>query len=103
MLIWSESAQKDVMEFINTAKHGTKNTVKKYFFNLSTYIDYLNIMPYLGKKLNLFPYDLEIHEIIFKSHKVIYQVINSDVYILTIVHSKMHPKTIISKIIDILN
>lgn len=100
MLVWTKQAKKDVMEFINTAKSGTKNTVKKYFLNLSTYIEYLDSMPYLGKQLNLFPQDFNIRQIIFKSHKVIYQISNSNIYILTVIHSKMNNKTIISKIID---
>jgi len=103
MLIWTEQAKKDVMEYINTAKLGTKNTIKKYFFNLSTYIEYLEFMPFLGKELNLFSNNLNIRQIIFKSHKVIYQFSNSNVYILAVVHSKMDNKTIISKIIESLN
>lgn len=103
MLIWTELAQKDVMEFINAAKPGTKNTIKKYFLNLSTYIEYLDIMPYLGKPLNLFSKDLNIHQIIFRSHKVIYQISHSNIYILTVIHSKMDTKTIITKIINSLS
>ena len=103
MLIWTELAKKDVMKFINTAKLGTENTIKKYFFKLSTYIEYLDYMPYLDKQLNLFSQDLNIRQIIFRSHKVIYQISNSNIYILTVIHSKIDTKTIISKIIHFLN
>ncbi len=100
MLIWTKPAQKDVMEFINTAKPGTNSTIKLYFFKLSKYIEILNTMPYLGKKLDLFSLDLNIHQIIYKSHKIIYLIIDSDIYILSVLHSKMDTLTQISKIIN---
>ena len=31
MLIWTEPAKKDVMNYIDTAKTGTEDTLKKYF------------------------------------------------------------------------
>lgn len=100
MLIWTEVAKKDVMEFINTAKTGTEDTIKKYFLSLTEYIELLDTMPYLGKKMNLFSEDLHIHQIIYKSHKIVYQIFNSNVYILTVLHSKMDTSTILSKIIN---
>ena len=57
-------------------------------------------MPYLGKQLHLFSNDLHIRQIVFKSHKIIYIIINSNIYILTVIHSKMDNKTKIMKIID---
>ena len=103
MLIWTKPAKQDVMEYITNAKFNTQNIVKQYFINLSNYLEILNIMPFLGKKLNLFPNDLHIRQIIYRSHKVVYLVKDHDVYILTVLHSKMDTKTIISKIIDALN
>lgn len=100
MLIWTKPAKEDVMEFINTARFGSQNTIKKYFLKLMNYIEILNQMPYLGKQLHLFSNDLHIRQIVFKSHKIIYIIINSNIYILTVIHSKMDNKTIISKIID---
>ena len=91
MLIWTKPAKEDVMEFINTARFGSQNTIKKYF---------LKLINYLGKQLHLFSNDLHIRQIVFKSHKIIYIIINSNIYILTVIHSKMDNKTIISKIID---
>ena len=91
------------MEYITNAKFNTQNIVKQYFINLSNYLEILNIMPFLGKRLNLFPTNLHIRQIIYKSHIVIYLVKDRDVYILTVLHSKMDTKTIISKIIDSLN
>ena len=49
MLIWTEPAKKDVMNYIDTAKTGTEDNLKKYFLELINYIDVLNFMPYLGK------------------------------------------------------
>lgn len=41
------------MNYIDTAKTGTEDNLKKYFLELINYIDVLNFMPYLGKKSNL--------------------------------------------------
>ncbi len=100
MLIWTKPAKEDVMEFINTARLDSQTTIKNYFLKLIEYIEILDQMPYLGKQLHLFSNDLHIRQIIFRSHKVIYVIINSNVYILTVIHSKMDNKTVISKIID---
>ena len=100
MLIWTEPAKKDVMEFINNAKFDTQNTVKQYFFKMSNYLEVLNDMPYLGKKLHLLHDDIHIRQIIFKSHKIIYLISETDIYILAVLHSKMDTNTIISKIIN---
>ena len=99
MLIWTEPAKKDVMNYIDTAKAGTEDNLKKYFLELINYIDVLNFMPYLGKKLNLLSVDLHIRQIIYKSHKIIYLVSTSNIYILSVLHAKMDKVTIVSKII----
>ena len=100
MLIWTEPAKKDVMEFINNAKFDTQNTIKQYFLKMSDYLEILNTMPHLGKRIQLFRDDLHIRQIIFKSHKIIYLISETDIYILAVLHSKMDISTIISKIID---
>jgi len=89
MLIWTEPAVKDVMEFIAISKPDTENTVKKYFLKLANYIEILDVMPYLGKKFPLFFNNLHIREIIFKSHKIFYQIRGSNIYILAVLHCKM--------------
>lgn len=91
--------KKDVMNYIDTAKTGTEDNLKKYFLELINYIDVLNFMPYLGKKLNLLSVDLHIRQIIYKSHKIIYLVSTSNIYILSVLHAKMDKVTIVSKII----
>ena len=100
MLVWTKPAKEDVMEFINTARLDSQNSIKQYFLKLVKYIEILDQIPYLGKQLHLFSNDLHIRQLIFRSHKVIYIIINSNVYILTVIHSKMDNQTIISKIID---
>ena len=101
MLIWTETAKIDVINFINNSY--SKASTKKYFNNLTFYLENLVHIKNLGKTIHV-NYDSSVIKLlIYKKHKIYYLIRDYDIYILTILHSKMNPYNIkkrLSEFID---
>ena len=87
MLIWTEQAKIDVINFINTAY--SKSNEKNYFTNLNYFLETLNLVPNLGKTIHLNYDNSVIKQLIYKKHKIFYLIKDSNIYILKIISNKM--------------
>lgn len=89
MVIWTDNAVSHITEFIDEAKEDTEETAKSYMRKIVNYVDILETMPALGKKIEYVIYNLEIRQIIYKKHRIIYYIENNDTVILAILHIKL--------------
>lgn len=89
MVIWTDNAITHITEFIDEAKNGTEDTAKKYMNKLIDYVDILENMPKIGKKLENTLYDYEIRQMTYKKHRIIYHINGKDVVILAILHIRL--------------
>ena len=95
MVVWTTSAISDLEHLILNTKSNYKNTIKKYIRNLINYIEILNTMPYLGKRIYYKNSNLEIRQLLYKKHRIIYEIKNNQCCILAIIHIKQNFKKII--------
>ena len=61
-------------------------TLKNYIDFMIIYIENLSVYPFLGKFL-FYLDNLEIRQLIFKQHRIIYAIKNNTVFIISIVHT----------------
>lgn len=61
------------------------NSTNQYILNLVDYIEILKLMPYIGKRRQSKFYN--IRQLIFRNHKIIYQIQENKIYIHAIVHN----------------
>ena len=88
LTVWSERAKFDVTNSINrNLLYYQKNTTK-FFNNLMNFLETLNSMPHLGKVI--FQTDFEIRQIIYHKYRILYTTENHTIFILRIIHSRMH-------------
>jgi len=82
---WTKFAKQDLIDFYNTTKK-TEHNAKKYIYSIVEYVENLLINPLLGKFL--FHIDnIEMRQLVFRHHKIIYTVIKGDIFIISIVHT----------------
>ena len=69
-----------------------KNTRKhNYVIEMLNYIETLSSMPQLGKRILEVKYHQELRQLIFREHKIIYQVKENIIYIEAVIHSSINP------------
>ena len=86
-IIWSNEARQDLKNFVNNARVDTEITATKYILNLVDYVENLSSNIRLGKaifKIN----NIEIRQLVYKSHKILYYIKEDYIYIVTVIHSK---------------
>lgn len=82
---WAKLAKQDLISFYeNTSK--TKRNTKNYISSLVSYIENLIESPLLGKFL-FHVENLEIRQLIFKQHRIIYYIEKDKIYIISIIHT----------------
>lgn len=86
--IWSERAKFDVTNSINRHLLYYQTNTIRFFNNLMDFLEILNSMPYLGKVIS--NYDFEIRQIIYKKHRILYTIKTHTVFILRIIHIRMN-------------
>ena len=59
---------------------------KEYILQLLEYIKIIEKMPYIGKRLYKSKF-YDIRQLIFRNHKIIYQIQNNKIYIHLIIHN----------------
>lgn len=87
MVIWTDNAISHITEFIDEARIDTEKNVKNYINKLVDYTDTLEKMPKIGKKINYDISNYEIRQIIYKKHKIIYNIKDEDIVILAVIHT----------------
>lgn len=83
---WSKYARVDLRNFRQYSSK-TPSNLEKYIVKLVNYADTLVFMKRLGKRLIYFQ-KIEVRQIIYKEHRVIYHLKKDIVTIITIVHTK---------------
>lgn len=101
MLIWTKPAKLDVINFINNSYY--KNSSKKYFYNLCSYLDILPNSPNLGKTIYINKDNSILKQLIYKKHKIFYLVKESNVYILAILYSNINPEFLEKRLNNFIN
>ena len=89
MVVWTDNAISHITEFIDEVREGTEKTAKTYMRKLVDYTDILETMPEIGKKTNFYIFDYEIRQMIYKKHRIFYNIKDKDVVILAIIHTRL--------------
>lgn len=89
MVIWTNNAISHITEFINEAREDTNKVAKSYINKLVDYVDILETMPEIGKKLEYIISEYSVRQMIYKNHRIIYNIKENDVVILAVLHTKL--------------
>lgn len=68
-----------------------KSQKYNYIIKMLNYIETLSSMPQLGKRILEVNYHQELRQLIFREHKIIYQVKENIIYIEAVIHSSINP------------
>ena len=90
-IVWSKSAKEDLANYRNKSKI---LYVEKYIEKLIDYVDELEKHPRLGKKIFKIK-DKEIRQLVYKMHKILYNVENGEIDILVVIHGHRDMKIIV--------
>lgn len=102
MVIWTDTAISHITEFINESKC-TKKYIKSYTNQLIDYIDVLETMPKIGKKIDYVISNYELKQLIYKKHRIIYHISNNNIVILAVLHTKLDLNKALKKLIKEIN
>ena len=97
VVIWSKSAKKDLKKYIKNSKIQTKSKLNNYIINLLLYANTLKRLPKLGKVLYIYK-NIEIRQLIFKMHKIIYYIVCDKIIIIMVTHTSRDLTNIIKSI-----
>ena len=98
MVIWTNNAISHITEFINEAREDTNKVAKSYINKLVDYVDVLETMPEVGKKLEYIISDYSVRQIIYKNHRIIYNIKGNDAVILAVLHTKLDINKALTKL-----
>lgn len=84
VIIFTKTSLQDLKEIMNKISY--YNMKKTYILNLLNYIKILEEMPYIGKVISKSKFH-NIRQLIFRKHKIIYQIENDKIYIHAIVNN----------------
>ncbi len=80
---WSQFSRENLQDFVKNSKIISP---LNYVISLVEYVQYLTENPYLVKTL-CYINGLEIRQLIFKKHKILYHIFYNQIYIISVVHS----------------
>ena len=86
-IVWTNEAKQDLFNFINNARVDTEKTATEYVSKLVDYVENLSTNSQLGKSAFLIN-NIEIRQLIYKSHKILYFIQENSIYIIAVIHSK---------------
>lgn len=89
MVVWTDNAITNITEFIDDSKIDTEETAKSYMRKLVDYVEILETMPELGKKINYIILNHKVRQLIYKKHRIIYHVNNDKAVILAVLHTRL--------------
>ena len=98
MVVWSDNAISHITEFIDEAREETKGIAKSYMRKLVEYTDILDIMSKIGKKTKFFISDYEVRQIIYKKHRIFYNIKGNNVIILAVIHTRLDVEKALKKL-----
>ena len=89
MVIWTDNAISHITEFIDDIGKDTEKTAKTYMNKLVDYVDILESMPEIGKKIDYIIANYEIRQMIYKKHRIIYHIKENNTVILAVLHTRL--------------
>lgn len=92
MVIWTETAKNDLKNIFNYIAYDSRFYAKKVTNDIVEKTEYLLINPYIGTIVQEFR-NKAIRHIISYDYRIIYEIINNNCFILTIIRSKQNLKT----------
>lgn len=87
MVIWSAPAKKSLKNIYYFIAEDSKYYAKEVTEKIVARTEYLEVFPEMGRivpEVN----DDNVRELIIYSYRIIYEVVNNDIHILTIIHGK---------------
>ena len=90
MVIWTDKAILHITEIFNEAKVDSQTNIKNYINKLVDYTETLDDMPKIGKIIKyFFDNTYEIRQLIYKKHRIIYNIKDNNVVILSVISTKL--------------
>ena len=83
---WTEPALSDLENLHDYIKKDSEFYAKSFIEKIVNYVEYLSANPELGRQVPE-ANQTNIREIIFQNYRIIYQILNNNIQILTIIHS----------------
>lgn len=84
-IIWTANAKKDLFDFLQSSKLSSNSKIISYINSLTNYVEILSTYSSLGKIL-FHINDLEIRQLIYKKHRILYFINSNQIIILSVIH-----------------
>lgn len=91
VIIWSNFAKNNLRDYLRNS-HRQKNNVSNYIKSLVNYVQNLIYFNSLGKVLYYY-HSIEIRQLLYKQHRILYYISNQEIHILAILHTSQNLKT----------
>lgn len=91
-IIWTKEAKQDLHDYYKNSRIENTEKLKKYVTSIVEYVDSLATSPRLGKVL--YNDKVEVRQLVYKIHKILYSIINNKIYILVVTPSARDTKFI---------
>ena len=85
-VIWHAEAKNDLKEYYQNSNIQNKQSLMNYINSLINYTEYLKETPYIGKIFITYK-EVEIRQVLFKMHRIIYFIKNNEVVITKVIHT----------------
>ncbi len=87
MVVWSIPAKADLTHIFEYIAHDSKHYAKKVIQEIVEKIDFIGTQPHIGHIVSEIS-DNNVREFPLYSYRIIYEITDSDITILTIVHKR---------------
>jgi toxin ParE1/3/4 len=87
MVIWSEPARDDLLEIYDFISRDSHFYAEQVIFTIIEQVDKLEQFPRIGKMVEEL-LDENIRDLIVESYHVVYEIVNNDIHILAVIHTK---------------
>ena len=89
MVIWTDNAISHITKFIDESIADNEEEKKTYMRKLVDYTEILEKMPRIGKDMKKKILNYEIRQLIYRKHRIIYNIDGVNVVILAALHTRL--------------
>ena len=86
VVIWQEEAREDLKEYSRKSRMQTTEKIQNYISDLIEYVDLLGNNPCMGKLFYTYR-NIDVRQLLFKMHRIIYHIENDEIIIVKIIHT----------------
>lgn len=86
VVIWQEEAKNDLKDYSQKSRMQTRDKIQNYINDLIDYVDLLEHNPCMGKVFYIYQ-NIEIRQLLFKRHRIIYYIEDDEIIIVKIIHT----------------